>query len=344
MKKRKIHIGDILAIIGILGLILNTEISIVAGREALILCIQTVIPSLFPFLFLTGIINNSTTYPDRSFSFVEKICKIPAGSGTLYMMSLLGGYPIGAQLIGQRIRSNAISAFQAYRMMTFANNAGPAFIFGICGMLFSAWYIPFMIWGIQIISSLLIASILPGKYEKVDFTDTPRITARVHLHNAIQSMAYICGWIILFRILLSIGNYWFTGALSPLPRILLTGTAELTNGCLELSSVENQALRFVLCTGMLSFGGLCVTMQTSSVFPELPMGVYILGKSTQSAVCIAISLLLQYVIFPRQNRLTVPYYIWCILAVTVCLLFFILYRKISVEKKKNIVYNQEKHI
>ena len=67
------------------------------------------------------------------------------------------------------------------------------------------------------------------------------------------------------------------------------GLLELSNGCCELLSVSDVALRFVICSGLLSFGGLCVTMQTVSVTPGLSLRDYFLGKLLQTAFSVLLA-------------------------------------------------------
>ena len=47
-------------------------------------------------------------------------------------------------------------------MLAFCNNAGPSFLFGMVGPMFSQWYIPWILWSIYIISALMVGMILPG--------------------------------------------------------------------------------------------------------------------------------------------------------------------------------------
>lgn len=63
--------------------------------------------------------------------------------------------------------------------------------------------------------------------------------------------------------------------------VLIAGLLELSNGCWALNTIQSEQLRFVLCCGMLSFGGLCVAMQTASVIGQIPLDYYLAGKALQ---------------------------------------------------------------
>ena len=114
---------------------------------------------------------------------------------------------------------------------------------------------------------------------------------------SIRCMAQVCGWIVLFRVLLAFLERWLFWLFPGELRVLFTGMLELSNGCISLSSVENTELRFLICAAMLSFGGLCVTMQTVSVTQGLRLRFYFPGKFLQTAV----SVFLSWVILPKAS-------------------------------------------
>ena len=87
------------------------------------------------------------------------------------------------------------------------------------------------------------------------------------------------------------------------------GVLELANGCCALEQITDVNLRFAICSGMLAFGGICVTMQTVSVTGGLSLKQYFLGKMIQTAfsviaaasVCMTPS---KYAIVPMMLILT----------------------------------------
>ena len=115
----------------------------VSGIE---MCIYTVIPSLFPFIFVSflsvGLMEGSG-FP--LFKVLNKRCGIPPGGVSLFLTGLLGGYPTGAQGVYLAYRNGSLSKASAEHLLSFCNNAGPAFIFGVLGNVFSDLKIPFVI-------------------------------------------------------------------------------------------------------------------------------------------------------------------------------------------------------
>jgi hypothetical protein len=64
---------------------------------------------------------------------VRKLCRIPAGCSCLLIPAFLGGYPAGAQAVGQTLHQGGLSRKDAERMLLFCNNPGPSFLFGVLG-------------------------------------------------------------------------------------------------------------------------------------------------------------------------------------------------------------------
>lgn len=95
-------------------------------------------------------------------------------------------------------------------------------------------------------------------------------------------MATVCGWVVLFRVLLAFLKRWIFWILPAAVQVAVTGILELSNGCCELLAVTDVSARFCICSGILAFGGLCVTMQTVSVTAGLSLKPYFWGKLLQT--------------------------------------------------------------
>lgn len=96
-------------------------------------------------------------------------------------------------------------------------------------------------------------------------------------------MLKICGWVILFRVLIGFLCRWILWTVSRETRVALIGLLELSNGCCMLDQIPAENIRFLICSVLLSFGGLCVTYQTASVCPGLRLRFYLRGKLLQAA-------------------------------------------------------------
>lgn len=290
MKKRSIF-GPLAAAAGMVALILDSATALAGAVEGVSLCIRTIVPSLFPFLFLSGTFSSGCGQPGRIAARTGKIFGIPNGAESILVPMFFGGYPVGAQCLGEMYRNGTISRNQAEKMLGYCSNVGPAFLFGILSAAFSSHKLLWFIWGIQILSIFITSRLFsPGG-------DGKNSAAEVHtfgMEQAVGGMLKICGWVILFRVLIGFLRRWFLGSLPVAAQVGLVGMLELSNGCCMLNQVQSEGLRFILCNGLLSFGGLCVVYQTASVCSGLRIQGYVIGKITQCAFCVLLAWIVYY--------------------------------------------------
>lgn len=335
--KRHIWTG-IGASICLLIIILDTKTAIIGGLEGIELSLNVVIPSLLPFLILTHIIGKTFTGVEIPlFRPLNRLCGIPRGAESLFLLGFVGGYPVGAKSIENAFREGCIDAQDAKRMLGFCSNAGPAFIFGMAGRLFPTQAPLWALWAIHIISSLLVGCILPKKKTHpclINNKTTADLPAAVE--SSIKTMGLVCAWVIVFRILITFLRRWFLWMLSPEGEIALIGLLELTNGCVHLNLTPSYGLRFVLCAMFLSFGGLCVAMQTVSVTKTIGTGMYFPGKILQSIFSIIMAAILQVLLFERNQRISISAPLLVALLVVLGIELLLLYRR----KKVVAIHNK----
>lgn len=311
MKHHKTIILGIFASLGMLFLILCNKIAYTGAKEGVLLCLNTLIPSLFPFLVLSVIINRTFVGKRIPFLYpIRKLCGIPNGAESILFLGLLGGYPVGAQSIADAYHGGYFSKETAQRLLGFCNNAGPSFIFGIITLQFQTSNVAWYIWVIHILSALIVGVILPKKdnssYHSVKTIPVSPPTFPKALEAGIKIMAKICGWVILFRVLLAVFKKWLFSHFPIWLQILITGAMEIANGCVDLHHIPTEGLRFILAVCILAIGGICVCMQTLSVTGSLGLGAYFPGKVLQGIISFFLAEHLQYIIFPSEHIISVP--------------------------------------
>lgn len=304
MKSRSRFWTGLIGAIGLLVLILDAKTALGGAKDGVSLCLYTVIPSLFPFFVLSILLNSSLSNVNVGFLRpLGRLCGIPAGGESLLLLGMLGGYPVGAQCISEAYRSKRLNRRDAHRMLGFCSNAGPAFIFGMGSCIFESQKALWALWGIHVLSALLVGVLLPNKScGSCSLSQSERITVSQALEKGIKSIAVVCGWVVLFRVLLAFVQRWFLWLLPAELQVFTIGILELSNGCYELTDLTSQGMRFILCAGMLGFGGVCVAMQTISVSKELGTGLYFPGKVLQCVLSLFLACLMQGLLFTEPER------------------------------------------
>ena len=309
MGKKRILVA-ILASFGMLALILDGKTAVSSMQDGIKICLQTVVPALFPFFLLSPILTGTLWGTNsKLFKRIGKLCKLSAGSESLLLIGFLSGYPVGAQLVTQAYQDRKLSAHSARRMLGFCSNAGPAFIFGMLSSLFSRAIIPWVLWLVQMASSISVGILLPdhGKENEGMIKPNGFVAFSEILKNAIKTMATVCGWVLIFRVIIGFCERWFLWILPLEIRVLFSGIMELANGCVALTLLSNEYLRFIFSSVFLSFGGMCVAMQTASVTKGLGFGMYFPGKLLQAMFSFMISCLLCPVLFPQDKFYLLPF-------------------------------------
>ena len=287
------HFKVAAAIIVFAALILDTDTAKEGVRSGMQVCMQSAIPSLLPFLIISKYLSGSLYGMHIPLlAGIGALCGIPKGLESILGVSLIGGYPVGAQIIADAWEKHYIDRKSAQRMLGFCNNAGPAFIFGVCAGLFSAPGIGWLIFMIQ-----LLSAIIPGKKAAVSKIVQEGSTSFVsNLNSAIRSMAGICGWIICFRVVLSYIERYFAMENETITAILY-GVLELVNGTMAIRMIPSEAARFIVLNGMLSFGGLCVWMQTAAASKWLSLKSFCFSKILQSLISVVLAVIIWSVLF-----------------------------------------------
>ncbi len=279
MEKRR-WFSALAAAAGIFVLIMDSRTALAGASQGLGLCLKTIIPSLFPFLFLSGTFSHACGRGGRAARWLGKPFGIPANMTSILVPALLGGYPVGAQCVYEAYRAGAVDKIHAQRMLAYCSNVGPAFLFGILPAAFPNRSTLWLLWGIQLLS--VWAPSFVFSCSAAQFRTGETLPASFGMEQAVWAMLKICGWVILFRVLIAFLCRWILWAVSSQIQIAVIGLLELSNGCCMLSQIPAEGTRFLICSVMLSFGGLCVAYQTASVCPGLNLRGYLLGKTLQA--------------------------------------------------------------
>ena len=277
-----------------------------AARQALALCLQTVLPSLFPFFTVSSlaVASGAAELPGRLLAPVMRplFGVDGAGSGAL-ALGLAGGYPVGARTAAELYRGGALEKEEAERLLGFCSNAGPGFLLGVCGgAIFGGARAGLRLLLVHAVSAVLTGVLLRprGAAPKRACPPARRSPARpparavsfpVCVRESFAAAWSVCGFVVLFSTalrLLTLALPAGAEAADWYPALL--GFVELTGGVLALRPDRGG---FVLCAVLLGWGGLSVHAQTLSVLEGTGLSTrrYFLGKALQAALSAPLAML-----------------------------------------------------
>ena len=183
------------------------------------------------------------------------------------IISLIGGYPAGANAVAQLCEQGEIGQTEARRLLRCCVSAGPAFIIGGIGvgMLGSAKA------GVLLLAAHWLAFAVVALIERDACAPVPTKSAAAHslgaavadsVNAAASSLLSMCGFVLLASGVISLVDALGGAALPPVIRCLLACITEVSTGCVEAAGMGKLAPFWL--GAALGFGGLSVHGQIAA--------------------------------------------------------------------------------
>lgn len=274
-EKKKIITAAMFTIVCCILMVVYPSTVLQSARKAINLWMLDVLPALLPFFICAGFLQNIGIM--RSLK-----------SGVFpFAMSVLSGYPMGAGIIGNLRRSGEVSLDEAKRMLSYCSTSGPAFMIGAvgAGMLGSGKI--GMVIALAHYSAALINGFIYGGFSikkhdgkiqnKHVSNEKVSIGIKASLQDALtdailmslKSVGIILAYIVMFMFITDIITVSgaFDVVKAPWAEAFLKGLIEMTVGCEATAGCIGLSdnLRCILCSFMISWGGLSVIGQTMSM-------------------------------------------------------------------------------
>lgn len=265
-------------------------------QKGIEMSLYTLIPSMYPFMFLSCFIVNSTMLEksSRVFSFfTEKFFGLPGCCGTVIIMSMIGGFPVGASMITDMHKKGYITIEQGKRMLLFCINPGPAFVINTVGYYMAGNKSI----GMLLYFSLVFSSLIIGFLSRFVIKTEDKLTIqkssdeKIFLQNAVvtsvsqssRNMLNVCAWVVLFSCICSLTELL---PVSDGTALFLTGIMEMTKGCEKAS--ETMALPVMAF--ILGFGGICAHLQILPAVTQikLPLKYFFCSRIINSGLTVTI--------------------------------------------------------
>lgn len=297
--------------------------AIEAVREALRLCGETIVPSLFPFLVLSALLTALAPM-----HFLQKLFTPPmrvlfglggAGAAVL-LLGFTGGYPVGVRTAADLYRRGHLQRDEAEHLLSFCNNSGPGFLLGVVGVgVFHDSTAGLILYLIHISAALAVGFAFRPIFRKGALqragarfsaghepsSSLPQIFSQA-VTGSLSAVLNICAFVLFFMIALRLLS--FTGALhlmsaalafllSPLgmteqlSTALIAGALEVSTGSACLQGVPLTPLTAALASFLLGWGGLSVHCQSMLFLLETDLSArpYLLGKLLQGVFSAALA-------------------------------------------------------
>lgn len=270
---------------------------------ALQLWFEKMIPSLFPFMVLSGMIvrlDFGKTISSPVYPLIGRLYRISKTMCTTLLLGFLFGFPLGAKTIAEQYDLGQLSKPQAQYLLSFCNNIGPVYLLSFALPLlglscdtkqrFLRLAVILSFFGIPLLYGLVLRYTF---YRNANFSkeNAPSLSGEISFISALDSsitsacvaITRLGGYMIFFIVCnLLLEQTPFTAFASPI--------LEITSGL----SLARNVLSPTLFMTMLTFGGLSCFAQTYTCIRDTDLSFrnYCLHKLLQSTIAFCVDSLI----------------------------------------------------
>ena len=263
-----------------------------AVREALTLCGNVLIPSLFPCMVLSTLLIESgaaSGIGKRAEKVMRALFRLPGESAVPLFLGLAAGYPVGARSAIALYEAGHLTSDEAERLLAFTNNSGPAFIFGAVGFsLFSSGKAGLILFFSHLAATFTVGLLFRfhGKEKKcpsISAPDNSRPPFAAAFASSVKASAlsvlHIAAFVVFFSAAIRV--LYESGAI---PRIA-DGISSLT--AIPAATAENLLIGLIEMTGGLTR----IASEAGTLSGKLAMAAFLLGWAGISVHCQVLSFL-----------------------------------------------------
>ena len=266
------HLLIVVTMILVAALILFSSSSMLGAARGFELFISSVFPALFPFFVCISILKRLGMFEIRGKNTAGAIIRI-------FLVSCIAGCPTGSLLteICFGGKSPSLSLKKRSMMSAICNLSSPVFIIGtVCTNMLQrpklAYLIALAHYGS---AAIMIASFILINKKSFSFCTSSHPLGSQGISSilpgaitdSVTTMLKLGGTLVFFSVIISIlQDIPIINKLFPAEHAVLFGILEMTNGIglIASSGVNIKTTCCIICS-LLSFGGICIFVQASSV-------------------------------------------------------------------------------
>lgn len=251
----------VFSIVFMILIIAFPDISNNAITKGLLLSTNVIIPSLFPFMICVLMFTKSEI--TIKCNFVNKVLFKVFGQSFemffVFLLSMLGGYPIGARLINELYLKKAINKKTANIMLMYCINAGPSFVVIIAGGTYNSKTLGIILLVSHILSSVIMALFCSKKLkkQKIQFNKCVKKNknfSEIFLESVFDgsvSILKICSIVVFFSVINAYFDYFFSNL--PIIKYVYLFT--------EVTSAVTKCKNIYITAFILGFSGISIWFQ-----------------------------------------------------------------------------------
>lgn len=233
--------------------------------RGLSVCGGVVVPAVFPFLVLGGILVRSGAAEAVGRRFVRITRWLFGVSGCaapVILIAIIGGFPAGAVAVAGLRKRGVLSAKEGERLLRFCIGGGPGFIVSAVGVgLCDSAAVGWVLYAANVLSALVIGILFADRrqHETIPPKPLPAEPLSAAFVGAVtaacETVIAMCGFVLFFSAVLSLLDAMGWSSLG------LSCLLEVSNGC---AAAATHSLAPLLLGFTLGFGGVSVHCQIAA--------------------------------------------------------------------------------
>lgn len=317
MKKSSRFFYIIIYTIALVCVLVSPKKYMTATLDGLDLFVNNVFPSLFPFFILTRILSILGVGEVLSKVVAKPVSKLfgtSAVGGYIFIVSLLSGYPVGAKMVSEYVKSGEITFVESKRIIAFTSTSGPLFIIGTVGVeMMGDVKLGYVVLLSHIAGAFLNGLLYRGRDNSLVSIDSEVVSDSFFndaLTSSVRAILQVGASIIFLNVLivalqdLKVIDFFsnvifrFLGDAKQSEAIAI-GSIEITKGLKIFSTLENKKDIIVPIATIISFGGVSVMVQSMSFLKSIGIkaSYYLLTKTSQAILTYAVSSIMVLVLY-----------------------------------------------
>lgn len=269
-RNKKAVLLTLIAGAGIPCALIFSEACAAGIRGGIALCSGILVPSLFVFMVLTAYLIKSggADVIARPFGWLARMMRLPDEAAAAILLSMIGGYPIGAGCVALLYEQGQLSSSEAQKTACIAVAAGPGFVVSFVGrgllnnmtagnILLLAQIAAVVLTGV--IAGRMIPCSPPPRRRRLTAGGSGALVAAVR--SAADATFAMCAMVVLFSAVIEV----VSTAAGSRTADALCAVLEITAGCSRLSA----RVPLYVTAFFIGFGGLSVHFQIFAALGEL---------------------------------------------------------------------------
>lgn len=241
--------------------------------NGLVICVSNLVPSLFLYMILATYISGSkiSLYIGAIFGRpMAKLLKLPKISASAILLSLIGGYPVGAKCVVGAYKSNLLTKSQANKLSLITVCSGTGFTLNFVGLsLYNNQKTGIILLVSQLLAYAITATLIcifVKCDDCIDVTNNRQIKQTdftTAVFDGCVATVNMCAMVIVFSAIVCVCEKIFCDI--PIIKDILILTLEVTTACTKLYA----KYPIYIISFAMGFSGLCIQFQIFSILKDI---------------------------------------------------------------------------